>query len=249
MYEKDPNQGAVNAAITSVRGVFVEDGVLPDARPSTPDLEGSAQGGISTKQAVEPGADPVLMGLTAISPDDLPADAEQAPLQPEPLQGGITGVVWRDFSPGGGTPGKIEEQEVGIPGVTVELRGQDGGSVASATTNPDGTFAFEDVEDGQYRVAIGPKTFAEPFGGVSLARAEPHHARDHDRLHLGDGRLRDGHHRRGPLRHPARRPRGRAHGRRLRVAGLPPRDRAAPRTRSSPSSSSRRSSACSRSST
>jgi alpha-glucoside transport system permease protein len=167
MYEKDPNQGAVNAAITSVRGVFVEDGVLPDARPSTPDLEGSAQGGISTKQAVEPGADPVLLGLTAISPDDLPEGAEQAPLQPEALQGGITGVVWRDFSPGGGTPGRIEEQEVGIPGVTVELRGQDGGSVASATTNADGTFAFEEVEGGQYQVAIGPKTFAEPFGGVS----------------------------------------------------------------------------------
>ena len=37
--------------------------------------------------------------------------------------------MWRDFKPGGGTPGKLEQGEPGLPGVTVELRdpgGQDG---------------------------------------------------------------------------------------------------------------------------
>jgi alpha-glucoside transport system permease protein len=166
MYEKDPNQGAANAAIAAVRGVVAEDGVLPDARPSSEALEGTARGGIRTADTVAPGGDPVLLGLTAISPREVPEGAEQA-VVPEPLQGGITGVVWRDFSPGGGTPGEVEAEEVGIPGVTVELREPDGSVVASTTTEADGTFVFEGVEEGEYNVAIGPKTFAEPFGGVS----------------------------------------------------------------------------------
>ena len=75
---------------------------------------------------------------------EVPSDAVQAVL-PEPLQGGITGVVWRDFKPGGGTPGEVESGETGLPGVTVELRDSGGASVATATTEPDGTFSFEDV--------------------------------------------------------------------------------------------------------
>ena len=86
---------------------------------------------------------------------------------PEPLQGGITGVVWRDFKPGGGTPGQVETEEVGLPGVTVELRDDSGSSVATATTGADGAFAFEDVGEGEFRVAIGAATFAEPFDGIS----------------------------------------------------------------------------------
>ena len=167
MYEKDPEQGAVNAAITSVRGIVAEDGVLPDARPSSDAAEGTARGGIRATATVAPGAEPALLGLTAIAPREVPEGAQQA-VVPEPLQGGITGVVWRDFKPGGGTPGEVETEELGIPGVTVELRpAAGGGAVASTETEADGTFRFEGVEGGDYAVAIGPKTFAEPFGGVS----------------------------------------------------------------------------------
>ena len=35
------------------------------------------------------------------------------------------------------------------------------------TTGADGTFAFEDVEPGSYRAAIGSGTFSEPFAGIS----------------------------------------------------------------------------------
>ena len=34
-------------------------------------------------------------------------------------------------------------------------------------TETNGTYAFDDVSAGQYRVAIGKSTFAKPFGGVS----------------------------------------------------------------------------------
>jgi alpha-glucoside transport system permease protein len=167
MYEKDPNQGAMNAAIASVRGVVADDGVLPTARPSSDAAEGTARGGIRLAEPRSPGGDPALLGLTAVSPRDMPEDAQQA-VVPEPLQGGIVGVVWRDFSPGGGTPGEVEDKELGIPGVTVELRESQGGSaVVSTETGADGVFRFEGVEDGDYTVAIGSKTFAAPFGGVS----------------------------------------------------------------------------------
>ena len=110
------------------------------------------------------------LGLTGIRSSDVPGGAEQA-VVPEALSGGITGVVWRDFKPGGGTAGEVEEEELGLPGVTVELRDDNGGSVLETTTEANGTFAFEEVEDGSYRAAIGPDTFSEPYRRCVVARA------------------------------------------------------------------------------
>jgi alpha-glucoside transport system permease protein len=165
VYIEDPDQGALNAAIAVVHDTVNPPGVLSSARPSTEDLAGSPSGGLTLKQPLKPG-EVALLGLTAVAADEVPEDAKQA-VQPEPLQGGITGVVWRDFKPGGGTPGKVEPEELGLPGVTVELRDAGGKSIESAKTEPDGTFEFPSVENGEYQVAIGPATFEKPFGGVS----------------------------------------------------------------------------------
>jgi alpha-glucoside transport system permease protein len=165
MYEQEPDRGAVNAAIAIVKDAVVSPGVLSNAQPSTDALEGTPAGGLVLTEPIEPGG-VALLGLTAIRASDVPAGAEQA-VRPEPLQGGITGVVWRDFRPGGGVPGEVENDEVGLPGVTVELRDDAGSVAARAKTEADGTFAFEDVEAGTYRAAIGASTFASPFEGVS----------------------------------------------------------------------------------
>jgi alpha-glucoside transport system permease protein len=165
VYIQDPDRGAANAAIESVRSLWTSPGVLTDAQPSTDDLTGTPQDGLTLQQPLQPG-DIALLGLTGIRTADVPADAVQA-VQPEPLQGGITGVVWRDFKPGGGTPGQVEPEEVGIPGATVELRDASGSTVSSTQTAADGSFAFEDLEPGEYQAAIGSQTFAEPFGGVA----------------------------------------------------------------------------------
>jgi alpha-glucoside transport system permease protein len=165
MYEKDPDEGTVNAAVAVVKDAVQPSGVLSAARPSTDDLQGGPKGGFELKAPVEPGG-VARLGLTAIRTSDVPKDAEQARV-PEPLAGGITGVVWRDFKPGGGTPGKLEQGEVGLPGVTVELRTGFGKRVSETTTEPDGTFKFEEVDPGTYRAAIGPKTFSKPYSGVS----------------------------------------------------------------------------------
>ena len=165
MYEKDPEQGTVNAAVAVVKDAVTPSGVLSNAQPSTDALQGGPEGGLELKDAIQPG-EVAQLGLTAIREDDVPEGAEQA-VVPEPLSGGITGVVWRDFKPGGGTPGRVEEGELGLPGVTVELRDEGGGQVADTKTESNGTFAFEDVESGTYRAAIGPETFQTPYAGVS----------------------------------------------------------------------------------
>ena len=53
---------------------------------------------------------------------------------PTPKDGSITGIVWRDFSPGGGTPGKVEQGELGIPGARVDLLDSSGKTVQSTKT-------------------------------------------------------------------------------------------------------------------
>jgi len=76
--------------------------------------------------------------------------------------------VWRDFKPGGGTPGKVEPGEKGLPGVTVELKDASGKKVASAKTDAQGIFTIDNPPgSGPYKAAIGAATFAQPFGGIS----------------------------------------------------------------------------------
>jgi len=165
MYEKDPDQGTVNAAVAVVKDAVSPSGVLSAAQPSTDALQGGPKGGLVLERVLATG-DIAQLGLTGIRSSEVPGGAEQA-VAPEALAGGITGVVWRDFKPGGGTAGEVEEEELGLPGVTVELRDENGRSVLKTTTEADGTFAFEEVESGSYRAAIGPETFSEPYAGVS----------------------------------------------------------------------------------
>jgi alpha-glucoside transport system permease protein len=169
MYQQEPDRGAINAAIGSVEGVFSPAGVLSEAAPSTDELKATPGGGLDLAEPLSPGG-VAKLGLTRINTDEVPPTAKQA-VQPEPLQGGIDGVVWRDFKPGGGTPGKVEQGELGLPGVTVELRDSNGKTVSSTKTADDGTFKFDGLGQGQYEIDIGASTFAKPFGGVSWLSA------------------------------------------------------------------------------
>jgi alpha-glucoside transport system permease protein len=165
MYQQDPERGAINAAIVGIQELVKETGTLTTARPSTDEVTGSPDSGFTLKEPLRPG-EVALLGLTAIRTPEIPADAVDA-VEPEPLQGGITGVVWRDFKPGGGTPGEVESGEVGLPDVTIDLRSADGDKVDSTTSAKDGSFAFKRVDDGTYQVAVSSNTFAEPFQGFN----------------------------------------------------------------------------------
>lgn len=165
MYQQDPGLGAVNALGKTISGVFSPAGVLSSAAPSTPALQATSGGALVLKTASHPNG-VVLLGLTGIAPDQVPKSAVQA-VTPPPKQGDIVGTVWRDFKPGGGKVGVVEKQELGLPGVTVELRDAAGKTVQSTTSKPDGSFDFSNVPQGTYHAAIGAKTFAKPFGGYA----------------------------------------------------------------------------------
>ncbi len=166
MDRQEPGIGAINAVVGSVHDAFVPAGALSDALASTPGETGSPSQGIVLKTPLRPGKSVALLGLTGIPPGQTPPEAKQA-VQPQPAAGAITGVVWRDFKPGGGVPGTVERGEVGLPGVKVFLRDDAGKKVATATAEANGTFRFTDLEPGAYRAGIDAATFRKPFGGVS----------------------------------------------------------------------------------
>jgi alpha-glucoside transport system permease protein len=165
MDRQEPGIGAVNAVVASVHDSFSPPGPLSDALPSTTNETGSPSQGIVLKTPLRPGSVAVL-GLTGIPPEQTPSGARQA-VKPAPAEGAITGVVWRDFKPGGGVPGKVERGEVGLPNVKVFLRDQSGKKVGTATSEDNGTFEFTKVEPGVYRAGVDAETFRKPFGGVS----------------------------------------------------------------------------------
>jgi alpha-glucoside transport system permease protein len=165
MYQQDPGLGAVNALGKTISGVFSPAGVLSSASPSTPALQATSGGALVLKTTTHPNG-VVLLGLTGIAPDQVPKSAVQA-VTPPAKQGDVVGTVWRDFKPGGGKVGVVEKQELGLPGVTVELRDAAGKTVQSTRSKPDGSFDFSNVPQGTYHAAIGAKTFAKPFGGYA----------------------------------------------------------------------------------
>jgi alpha-glucoside transport system permease protein len=165
MYQQDPSQGAINALGKVFADAVNPPGVLSSASPSTPALQSTSGGTLVLRTPLHPGG-VARLGLTAIPPDQVPQGAKQAVL-PAGKPGHIVGVVWRDFRPGGGVPGKVEKLELGLPGVTVELRDAKGHTVQSAKSEADGTFEFSNVSTGTYTAAIGAQTFARPWSGIS----------------------------------------------------------------------------------
>ncbi|MEM1178486.1 MAG: SdrD B-like domain-containing protein [Acidobacteriota bacterium] len=67
--------------------------------------------------------------------------------------GQLGGVVWNDINGNG----VIEDASNGVGGVTVDLR-QGGSTVATATTDHDGRYLFDDLEAGSYTVAVNGST-------------------------------------------------------------------------------------------
>ena len=164
MYQQDPGLGAINALGKTISGAISPAGVLSTALPSTPTLQSKA-GALVLTTPTHPGG-VALLGLTGIAPDQVPKSSVQA-VKPAPKPGDVVGTVWRDFKPGGGKAGVVETGELGLPGVTVQLRNAAGKTIQSTKSKSDGTFDFANVPAGTYNAAIGAQTFAKPFGGFA----------------------------------------------------------------------------------
>lgn len=167
MYEPDPALGAVNATIKSASNVVGGAGVLTGAKPSVADdVEVAPNGAVTTVGEVSPGG-VAAVGLSAIAPDAVPEGAQQA-AEPAVSGGAVGVVVWRDFKPGGGEPGVVETEELGLPGVAVDLVDPSDTVVATGTTDETGSVVFEEPSgDGPYRARIVASNFAAGFKGIS----------------------------------------------------------------------------------
>ncbi|MFC8216520.1 ABC transporter permease subunit, partial [Streptomyces sp. NPDC057296] len=171
-YDHDPDKGVLNAAVTGVHDAFAGTASYPTARAREGQDGGglvkAADGAYRTSAGVSPG-DTVALGLVGVLPDDLPSGTEPAygAAGREAAPGEVSGVVYLDFTPGGGgEQGRVDRRESGLPGMTVEAV-RDGRTVATATTASDGSFRFESLADGSYAVELPASNFAPPYEGVS----------------------------------------------------------------------------------
>ena len=141
MYEKDPDQGTINAAIAVVKDAVSPSGALSAARPSTETLEGAPEGGLVLEKPLEPGG-VAQLGLTAIRASEVPERRRAGSRARGARRAGSPASCGETSSRAAARPASVEEGELGLPGVTVQLRDESGASVET-TTETDGTFAFE----------------------------------------------------------------------------------------------------------
>ncbi|MFI6501098.1 ABC transporter permease subunit [Nonomuraea typhae] len=166
VYEQDPDKGLANAVLTTVHDTFSASQGYPDARPREGDASPvqAKDGGVATKQPVQAGR-PVLIPMVGIKAGTLPTSAAPAAAGPQP--GGLSGVIWFDFTPGGqGTSGAVDPQEKGLPGMTVEAV-SNGKVAATATTEADGSFRFDGLAAGSYEVRLPQSNFTAPYRGLN----------------------------------------------------------------------------------
>ncbi len=164
-YEPDPERGALNVVIGSVVNLVGGPGAYPDATvlPEAP-VQETSDGALAARSTVRPG-ESAEIGLVNVLDEEIPAGATQAS-EPQASGDSIPVVVWRDFKPGGGEPGVIEEGELGLPGAVVELTDASGEVVATQTTGPDGSVSFSGVGDGPFKAQIAASTFSPGFEGI-----------------------------------------------------------------------------------
>ncbi|MFE2647804.1 ABC transporter permease subunit [Streptomyces nigra] len=168
-YDEDPDKGVLNAAAVSVHDMFQDTSAYPTARARDGQgLTKAADGSYRTTDTVAPGKS-VLLGLVGVLPADLPDGAGPAYEAARRTAGAgeLTGVVYLDFTPGGGgEQGVVDRRESGLPGMKVEAV-RAGETVATTTTASDGSFRFEDLDDGSYTVRLPASNFAAPYEGIS----------------------------------------------------------------------------------
>jgi alpha-glucoside transport system permease protein len=164
VYDESPQRGALNAGIVAVHDVFAPPSPYYGADPRDGGTLSSVDGAMQTSGSVVAGT-PVLLPLVGLGADRIPADAVPA-VAPAPGSG-VQGVVWLDFTRGGGgRPNAIDPTEKGLPGMTVQvLRGST--VVATTTTDPSGRFAFADLTGDGYTIRLPKENFAEPFRGLT----------------------------------------------------------------------------------
>jgi alpha-glucoside transport system permease protein len=164
VYDADPERGVLNAVAVAVHDTFRPASPYPGATVREGSGLVTEAGAIRVERQVSPGEE-ILIPLVGLPSQQVPDHAREA-AGPEPGSG-LRGVVWRDFTRGGGgAPGVIDPGEMGLPGVVVEVL-RDGEVVAEARTDDRGRFAFPALAGGEYSVRLAAGNFTPPFRGLT----------------------------------------------------------------------------------
>lgn len=164
VYDADPERGVLNAVAVVLHDAFRPASPYPGATVREGSGLVAEEGAIRVAYPVQAG-DEVYIPLVGLPSDQVPDEAQQA-AGPEPGPG-LRGVVWRDFTRGGGgTPGVVDAGELGLPGVVVEVLHQ-GEVVAETRTDERGRFAFPELAGGEYAVRLAAGNFTPPFRGLT----------------------------------------------------------------------------------
>ncbi len=166
VYEDNPDRGLANATISAVVSVFRPPGQYPGARPSQPELLQQQGDAFVSTRTYAPGGT-AEFGLVGLASSLVPAESVQA-VAPQAEPDAVNGTVWLDFTRGGGgTAGKIDATEDGLPGIKVEalLAGK---VVAVGLTGNNGTFSITGLQPTeQYSLRLAGSDFRPAFGGFS----------------------------------------------------------------------------------
>ncbi|WP_116212068.1 carbohydrate ABC transporter permease [Streptomyces olivoreticuli] len=162
VYEQNPDRGVANAVWVGIHDTFTAPAPFPGAHPVNDKLLTASGGAFTTRSVVKAGT-PVALPLVGVKPEDLGGAKDAIPARG--VAGKVTGTVWMDFTRGGGgTPGMIDAGEKALGGVKVEAV-KDGTTVASATTEADGTFTLPASADGA-RLRLPAANFASHYNGI-----------------------------------------------------------------------------------
>ncbi|MDX2524347.1 ABC transporter permease subunit [Streptomyces europaeiscabiei] len=167
-YDEDPDKGVLNAAVVGIHDAFQGSSSYPTARARDGQgLTAGGDGSYRTTTSVSPG-DTLALGLVGVAPKDVQgAEPAHAAAAREAGRDELRGVVYLDFTPGGGgKQGAVDRRESGLPEMKVEAV-RDGKTVASTTTAADGSFRFQSLKAGSYTVTLPGSNFAPPYEGVS----------------------------------------------------------------------------------
>lgn len=164
VYDESPDRGVLNAIIVAAHDTFSPRSPYPGARPRNGDLlTGTTDTGYRTVDPAVSGT-PARLPLVGLAPDRVPRDAAPAAAA---TGAGLTGVVWLDFTRGGGgVANQPDLGERGLPGVTVEAW-QDGRLIATTRSDVTGGFRFPGLTGGPYTIQLPANNFTQPYAGVS----------------------------------------------------------------------------------
>jgi len=170
----DPHTGMVNAAIQGVSNAVSPPGLYPVDPTTGQTVSGLAATGVQSgpsgtleSKATFSAGSTVELGMIGISPTSLTAAGAATAVAPTAASGAITGLVWRDFSPTHPlVRGTVFPDEDGIAGLHLSLLDSSGTSTATTTTANDGSFKFDNVGSGNFRVQITANNFQAGFNGI-----------------------------------------------------------------------------------